>query len=154
MSTHLSGRSLFDDAALFAFSTCSGRLFESFMVTSITSSSLSTEVAMTLPSPDESASDTFVTIRSESTFSLFASSSDVSTANAGWVVRLPTNSKIFRRMMSSLRALRLLASMSDSYYKMNTYFSWGDDNEMRDWNMLPFLVAKLVLLKPPMIYRN
>jgi hypothetical protein len=79
-------------------SSCSidGRIeFESFIVTSTTSSSPSTDVATTLPSPEESASEAVVTIRSGSMLSL-GDAELSSSVNAGCVEKVATFSRILR----------------------------------------------------------
>ena len=83
--------------------TVDGRLsFASFIVTSTMSSSPSTDFATTLPSPEESISEAFVTDISGSVFSDVSESS--ARLNSGQVVKVAIFSKILRLMASSLRA--------------------------------------------------
>ena len=104
----------------------------SFMVTSTMSSSPSTDFATTLPSPEESMSEAFVTDISGSVFSDVSESS--ARLNSGQFVKVATFSRTLRLIASSSRALYNCKPKFDSARFQNTYLFWSQHNEMRRRN--------------------
>ncbi len=110
------------------------------MVTSTSSSSPSIELATTLESPAESASEPVVRTISGSMLSATLALASSSSKNSGEVEKVAIFSRTFLLIISSLRAYRYIVRKRRMLNDIRlSYLLWRKNDEMRNRSNLPAL---------------